>query len=490
MTELLASLNTVSLWGAVAVVIQAGLTLGVVLRVILTRHPPASSLAWIVLTLALPYVGFILYLLIGEKPIGRWREFRMRQALYRWEVVLSQKPAAYVGELPAGQRHKGLVRLAQKLGDIPMSRGSTIELIGDTDAALKRIISDIDAAKTSVSMEFYIWSAGGLADAVAESLIAAAGRGVACKVLLDDIGSHSFFKSAWPERLQAAGVHVLSALPVRFFAPTQGRLDLRLHRKTIVIDNRVGYTGSLNMVDPAFFNQNEHVGEWIDAMARITGAAVADLNLVFSFDWALQPDDAGQQFSFLPVPAVPPEGDARIVVVPSGPTAPDDANMRVIIEAINCARRSVLISTPYFVPNEAMAVALQNAAWRGVDVRLLLPAKNDSQFVQWASHRYFEGLMAADVKILRFDAGLLHTKAITVDDDFALFGTVNLDNRSLHLNFEMMLLVFDPKFVADLVRLLRSYEARCSEVDPVTWHKRPLKDRLLEGICYLLSPLL
>lgn len=216
MTELLASLNTVTLWGAVAVVIQAGLTLGVVLRVILTRHPPASSLAWIVLTLALPYVGFILYLLIGEKPIGRWREFRMRQALYRWEVVLSQKPAAYVGELPAGQRHKGLVRLAQKLGDIPMSRGSTIELIGDTDAALKRIISDIDAAKTSVSMEFYIWSAGGLADAVAESLIAAAGRGVACKVLLDDIGSHSFFKSAWPERLQAAGVHVLSALPVRF----------------------------------------------------------------------------------------------------------------------------------------------------------------------------------------------------------------------------------------------------------------------------------
>ena len=110
MTELLASLNTVTLWGAVAVVIQAGLTLGVVLRVILTRHPPASSLAWIVLTLALPYVGFILYLLIGEKPIGRWREFRMRQALYRWEAVLSQKPAAYVGELPAGQRHKGLVR--------------------------------------------------------------------------------------------------------------------------------------------------------------------------------------------------------------------------------------------------------------------------------------------------------------------------------------------------------------------------------------------
>ena len=289
MTELLASLNTVTLWGAVAVVIQAGLTLGVVLRVILTRHPPASSLAWIVLTLALPYVGFILYLLIGEKPIGRWREFRMRQALYRWEAVLSQKPAAYVGELPAGQRHKGLVRLAQKLGDIPISRGSTIELIGDTDAALKRIISDIDAAKTSVSMEFYIWSAGGLADAVAESLIAAAGRGVACKVLLDDIGSHSFFKSAWPKRLQAAGVHVLSALPVRFFAPTQGRLDLRLHRKTIVIDNHVGYTGSLNMVDPAFFNQNEHVGEWIDAMARITGLAVADPNLVSSFDWALQP---------------------------------------------------------------------------------------------------------------------------------------------------------------------------------------------------------
>lgn len=486
--DFLNSINWAVAGGAFAAVLQAALAIAVILRVILTRHPPSSALAWIILTIVLPYVGFFLYLTIGEKPLGRWRQYKLKVALTRWNDVLEQ--TSRQRELPPHQRHRGLVRLAERLGDIPLSEGSTLELIANTDDALKRITADVEAARFSISMEFYIWQEGGLADRVGEALMAAARRGVACKVLLDDIGAHAFLRSDCARRMKAAGVHLCSALPVRFFGPARGRFDLRLHRKTIVIDNAVGYTGSLNMVDPAYFNQDEHVGEWVDAVVRVTGAAVSDLNLVFAFDWALQPDDLGQSLGFLPVPTVPPTGSASVVVVPSGPTAPDDANMRLIIEAVNCARSSILISTPYFVPNEAMAIALQNAAYRGVDVRLLLPLKNDSRFVHYASQRYFDGLMSAGVKILRFDAGLLHTKAITVDGDFALFGTVNLDNRSLHLNFEMMLLVFDPVFVRALVQLLKRYEAACSPVDPAAWQRRPFTVRLLEGLCYLVSPLL
>ena len=489
MEALFDSVNWAVVGGAVAALLQVALAASVILRVILTRHPPSAALAWILLTVILPYVGFFLYLTIGEKPIGRWRQFKLKKAVARWNEVLAQKPAEARPPMET-QRHAGLVRLAERLGDIPMSCGSTLELIGDTDEALKRITADIRAAKTSVFMEYYIWQEGGLVGDVESALIDAARRGVSCRILVDDIGSHGFLRSPAAQRFRDAGIHLSSALPVRFFGPAHGRFDLRLHRKTVVIDNTVGYTGSLNMVDPAFFNQDAHVGEWVDAVVRVTGTAVADLNLVLAFDWALQPDDTGKSVSFMPVPRVPATGDARVVTVPSGPTAPDNANMLLIIEAINCARRSILITTPYFVPNEAMAVALQNAAYRGVDVRLLLPMKNDSTFVHYASQRYFEGLMSAGVRIMRFDAGLLHTKAITVDDDFALFGTVNLDNRSLHLNFEMMLLVFDPAFVKALVTLMKSYEAACSVVDPATWHQRSLKERFLEGVCYLVSPLL
>lgn len=244
------------------------------------------------------------------------------------------------------------------------------------------------------------------------------------------------------------------------------------------------------MIDPRHFKQDEGVGEWIDAMVRVQGTAVSDLKLVFCFDWALQPDDMGKKTEFLATDPTEPKGNARVVVVPSGPTTVQDANQRLILEAINCARSRILITTPYFVPGEALAIALQNAAYRGVDVRLCVPEKSDSHFVQWASRRYFDGLMSAGVKILSFHEGLLHTKAITVDDDFAVFGTVNMDNRSMHLNFEMMLLIFDHRFVNDLIALQQSYENRSKLLDPALWYRRPMRERLLEGFCYLLSPLL
>ena len=161
-----------------------------------------------------------------------------------------------------------------------------------------------------------------------------------------------------------------------------------------------------------------------------------------------------------------------------------------ILEAISCARERIYLTTPYFIPGETLILALQNAAMRGVDVRLCIPSKPDSQFVRWASRRYFSDLMNAGVKISFFTDGLLHTKAITVDDTFSLFGTVNLDKRSLHLNFEMMLLIFDPKFVADMTALHRHYESKSVPIDPERWHHRHIGQRFLEGLTYLLSPLL
>ncbi len=477
-----------SFFGVVAVILQFALTLGVVLRVILTRHPPGSSFAWILLTVALPYLGFGLYLMFGERPIGRWRAYKIKNILAQWEKVSHQRPEK--AQLPESQRHKGLVRLAQRLGDMPMTQGSDLELISDSREVLERMILDVNHAREFVSMEFYIWDLGGFCDKMSLALMAAAQRGVACRVLVDDIGSRKFLKSTWPERMREAGVHVSSALPVSIFPITKGRADLRLHRKTVIIDNEIGYTGSLNMIDPVLFNANEGVGEWIDAMVRIRGSAVADLNQIFVFDWALQPDDDGHMPKLLPVAASAPEGAARVTVVASGPTTIDDASKRLFLEAVNSARSHIRITTPYFVPDDTLVYALQNAAMRGVDVRLCVPKRSDSRWVGYAGRRHFGQLLDSGVKILLFSGGVLHTKAVTVDNDFALFGTVNLDNRSLHLNFEMTLLVFDNAFVEKLTALQMNYETQSVSLVTAKWHARPLIHRFREGACYLLSPLL
>lgn len=223
----------VTLAGAAAVLLQFVLTASVILRVILTRHPPGSSFAWILLVTILPYIGFILYVWLGERPIGRWRALRLRHLLKHWEEVTDEGYAisGTLPTMPHGQRHKGLTRLAERLGDLPMSCGSRLELISDSIEALSRIEYDVNNARKSVSMEFYIWGVGGWCDRVAQAIIRAAERGCECRILVDDIGARAWLRSSWPSKMLAAGVHVSRALPVSLFPITKGRADLRLHRK-------------------------------------------------------------------------------------------------------------------------------------------------------------------------------------------------------------------------------------------------------------------
>lgn len=484
-----------TLGSLILVALQLVLIAGVTLRVILTRHPPGSSFAWILLTVAVPFFGFLLYLMMGERPIGRLRARRMREALTRWPALPPSEdeepfpavaPAANLGEV-----NEPITRLATRLGGLPLSSGSHLELMNDTAGILERIAADLARAQTRVQMAFYIWNPGGLADEVARALMAAARRGVQCQLLLDAVGSKEFLESRWHADLREAGVQVAQAMRVRLWEMPFVRADLRLHRKIVVIDGRLAYTGSMNLVDPRYFKQDAGVGEWIDAMARIEGPAVGSLEAVFQYDWTLQSSRPALPLSPGPVPArTPTPGSARVVVVPSGPASILDANRRLIIEAINGARRRILLTTPYFVPGEPLAIALQNAALRGVEVRLLVPRRNDSRLVKYASRRYFDDLLTTGVRVLLYGGGLLHTKSITVDDEFALFGTVNLDQRSMHLNFELMLLVFDAHFTRELVGLQESYERDATPLERDRWRQRPLRERLKEGACYLVSPLL
>ncbi len=470
----------------VAIVVTVGL------RVIWVHRPAGSAFAWLLLVTSLPFAGLLLYLLFGERPIGRKR-LRRADAFYAGfpsvATPLWAPDVADMAPLPPAQR--GLSNLAQRAAGLPVLRGSTLALHAGAETILRAIIGDVDAAHESVDLAFYIWNAGGTADEVAAALERAAARGVRCRVLLDALGSKAFLKTGAPARMRAAGIRIEAALAIGPLGLVFKRADLRLHRKIVVVDERVAYTGSMNLVDPRFFKQDAGVGEWIDAMARIEGPAVAALRAVFLFDWSLQtgePFVPSSQAAFAKRRAV--GGTALVQVVPSGPGVDISANLRILVDATATACRRIVLTTPYFVPDPTLALALQNAAMRGVEVTIILPAVNDSKLVTYASRAFFDGLLAAGAHILQFEGGLLHTKSVTVDDSFALFGTVNLDMRSLHLNFELMLAVYDRGFNAALLALQRGYASDARPLDAAAWQARPARERVLEGAASLVAPML
>ncbi|MCX7893394.1 MAG: cardiolipin synthase [Burkholderiales bacterium] len=475
-----------------AVAAHLAVVAGVGARVILTRHPPGSSFAWLLLVAVLPVVGLVGYLLIGERPIGRRRTAFAKKFFAELPSALRSVPERELAQPDAlAPPWDGLARLAARATGMPLAGGSAFTLLDGAETILRAIMADVEAARARIDMEFYIWNPGGLADEVGEALGRAARRGVRVRLLLDALGSKPFFRSPWPRRLRAAGVDVRDALGVKAWKIPFQRIDLRLHRKVVVVDDRVAYTGSMNLVDPRFFKQGAGVGEWVDAMVRAEGPIVGALRAVFLFDWGMQ--------TGLVEPAATPEaraawaaaGGTQIAqVIMSGPGVEEAANLRVITHAIASARRSVVLTTPYFVADAALALALEGAAMRGCDVTLILPARNDSWLVEYASRWFYDDLARAGVKILQYTGGLLHTKSVTVDESVALFGTVNLDIRSLSLNFELMVAIYDARFAHELLALQRRYAADARPLVLAQWKARSVTERLKEGIAFMAAPLL
>jgi cardiolipin synthase len=384
-----------------------------------------------------------------------------------------------------------VARLAETVLGAAALKGNQLQLLENADAAFPVLIADIDRACGTCHLEFYIWSPGGRADDVAAALTRAVKRGVRCRVLVDAIGSKAFLKSELARGLRQSGVQVVAALPAGLLRLVLSRPDLRMHRKIAVIDDEVGYTGSLNLADPLLFKREAGVGQWVDALVRVQGPAVGALADTFREDWSIE---SGRAIDPAPRPAgtQPPEGAGRAVVqvLPSGPDARVEAIQQVVLMALYAAGREVVLTTPYFVPSEPLLLALLSAAARGVQVTLIVPAKVDSRLVHFASRAFQTDLLAAGVRVALFQGGLLHTKSITVDGAFSLFGSLNLDPRSLRLDFEITLAVYDAEFTAALRRLQQSYLDRSEFLDLAACRARSGLERFAEDTARLAGPIL
>jgi cardiolipin synthase len=482
----------VSLFAVLALLANLLIGVGLSVRVIMSRRSVGVSLAWITLVLIFPFVGAFIYLLLGELRLGNRRA--------RWAAEIHDRYAAWLDELKQRCQVEwceddreciSLSLLTERSVGIPALPGNKLELFDEWQDVFTAIIADIDAAQRTCHLEFYIWYAGGMADDVCRALIRAEGRGVICRVLVDDVGSQAFLKTDMARQLRAGGVQLVAALPASVLRSLFFRFDLRMHRKIVVIDGRVAYTGSLNMADPRFFKKDAGVGQWIDAMVRVQGPAVEALAITFLEDWALESDD---DISWLEetgdVHPLTPRGEAAVQVMPSGPAFRVEAMERVLLSTIYSARSELILTTPYFVPDEPLVVALISAAQRGVDVSLIVPAKVDSRLVRLASQAFQGDLVAAGVKVLFFSGGLLHTKSLSVDGKISLFGSLNFDPRSLHLNFEITLTVYNEEFTQHLRRVQQSYIARSQLRDVAFWQSRSTFRRFTENAARLAGPLL
>ncbi len=463
--------------------------LAMTLRILSRRNPPGVAVAWILLILLVPAAGAVLYVMIGERRLGRrWIE---RAEAERADLALrfgALSADSTRDPIDAGPVGEPVARLTWALASIPIMGGHKVELISDTGRILQGLIDDIDACRERCSLEFYIWHQGGLVDDLVEALIRAAGRGVAVTALMDGLGSRPFIRQGLAARLRAAGIVVVVVLPANALRMVVARVDLRNHRKIAVFDDRIAWTGSCNLADPRYFKKDAGVGPWVDAMVRIEGPACALLGAITNAMAVLQ---AGPGLRDVRTPRLGhTAGPVALQALPSGPGFAFQHVESVILTAIYSARRELILTTPYFVPGESVVTALRSAARRGVEVVMVVPWRCDSRMVEYASASYFDELLSAGVRIHRFRGGLLHTKSMVVDRELAVFGTVNFDLRSFHLNFELSMLIYDRVFAEMLVKLHHDYLAECEPMDLTAWRTRPFRHRVIENAAQIASPLL
>ena len=465
--------------------------LAFVARALLRPHrEPASRVAWVVVILVLPVVGIVAYILLGETNLGRRRVSRIRAVLARLPDP-GEVPGSRAANLPPEilDRYAPLFRVGHSVNGFEPVGGNQARLLPDSNTTIESLVADIDAAREHVHLIFYIWLPDHNGLKVVEALKRAAKRRVACRALVDALGSRILVASEHWQALRQAGVHVATALPIRnpLLRPFRGRIDLRNHRKIVVIDNYITYCGSQNCADPEFRIKAKYA-PWVDAMMRFVGPIARQNQYLFASDWMTQVDE--DLADLLRQPLSPREPGLTAQVIGTGPTVRYSAMSEVFETLMYAARRELVITTPYYVPDEAIQAALCACARRGVATTIIFPARNDSWIVGAASRSYYGDLLDAGVRIFEYESGLLHTKSLTLDGEMTLIGSANMDRRSFELNYENNILFYDPALTGEMRRRQDAYLVRSRPVTADTVAHWSMRRRLWNNAIAMLGPVL
>lgn len=476
-------LTSVALW------LYGFALLALSLRILMKRRPVGVTLAWLLFLYAIPVGGIFFYLLFGERYLGRLRAQRATKLFNYYSLWLQRILLEQLNIAPQRPVIRPVMELTRGSLGMPVIVGSQWSLHGQPDDVFQQLIQDFDNASDCIFIEFYIVESKGLVEPVLAALEKAVSRGVHVYMMVDSVGSNGFLRSHRAREMRSAGVKIVDALHANVLRMTLRRQDLRQHRKLISVDNRVAYTGSMNLADPAHFKTRSGVGPWVDIMVRLEGDIAKVIQGTQIFDWEMETGIRLEKHLDWPQ-FQPTLNDNMMQLLPSGPALDDEILLQVLLTAIHNARESITITTPYFVPDEALLQALKSSAKRGLDVTVILPEKNDSRLAEYAGRSFYQELLLSGVELLRFRGGLLHTKTVIVDRHMVLIGSVNLDMRSIWLNFEATLIVDDDDFCEAVLKEVDSYIKRSNRLTVLDWQTRPYHQRILENLAQLASPLL
>lgn len=467
----LLSIEHLKLWLAAG---WASYVLWLGMWIVLQKRGPAATLSWLISLAALPYVGFVIYYFFGPQKIQRHRLRRIRA-----HAALPPPPPGQTPDPDASE----LARLAQSTTGIPPTTATSAEFLIDGAQTYSELLAAVAQAREHIHLEYYIFLPDRTGTALRDALVERAREGVKVRLLLDAVGSGKVWRSFLKPLLDAGGEFA-------WFHPMRVRLlwrrpwlNLRTHRKIVVIDGLVAFTGGINITDEQ--DERLHPNAYRDLHVRLEGDVVRSLQLVFVEDWAYATGADPLQLDH----SAPQRGDISAQTLVSGPDSSWEAIHRLHVAAIHSATTRVWLMTPYFVPGEAAMMALTSAALGGLDVRLVVPKKSDSWLVTHAARSYFDDLLAAGVRIYEYGPRLLHTKALVCDEDLVIVGSANFDHRSFRLNFEVSVLFRDQALTGRMAQLVEHECGHSIRVrddrDRALW-----RSRLPEALARLVSPLL
>ncbi|MEE1620179.1 cardiolipin synthase [Zafaria sp. J156] len=483
--------DTVDLLALLALVLHLLLGSAAAVYVSANRRPSAA-IAWVMAIIFIPFLGTLAYGLVGRNTLPRHRREKQEEVnalvLERTEGL---SLASHRDEWPAWLGSAAALSL--NLGALPMVGGNRAVLLDDYEAVFAAVARDIDGARTQVHVEFYILVRDGSTQVLFDALARAAARGVAVRVLSDHLAGLMYpGRRDTEEFLRAAGIQWHPMLPFRPLRGDWQRPDLRNHRKLVVVDGRIGYTGSQNAIDAGYHKKPARDGgrlSWHELMVRLEGPVVRELDAVFVTDWysetgTLLPLDTS------PVVLSGEAADLDAQILPSGPSFPQENNLKLYALLIHQARHRVGITSPYFVPEESILLAILTAAARGVEVELFVSEIGDQALVHHAQRSYYEALLRAGVRIHLYRAPqVLHAKHFTIDDDVAVIGSSNMDIRSFSLNMEVSVMLHGRGLVDDVRRIQDGYRAASRELVLGDWLQRPLGQKVRDNLARLTSSL-
>ena len=468
----------------------------VLISVMTARRKPSTGMAWTLLVLTNLPLGLIAYAFFGRTSVGRKRDRQQKQV----NEAIAARTIDYQVTLPAEvtEHQATMVRLNRSLGALPMTLDNDVTLLPDYAGAVLAMADAVTEAEAYVHVEFYITAWDHVTSPLFDALVAATERGVTVRLLFDHLGSRGI--PGYREmlaRLDATRIEYHPMLPLRPLRGQWRRPDLRNHRKLVVVDGAVGFTGSQNLTEPSYNKPKlQQAGrQWVELWSRVDGPVVSALDAVFASDWYAETDEVLPVRSPAEVasPVVSAEGSVRRVpcqIVPSGPGFGTENNLRLFISLIHGASRRVSLTSPYFVPDESLLYAVTTAAQRGLDVELFVSEESDQFMVGHAQASYYEALLEAGVRIWLYPAPLvLHAKHFTVDDDVAVLGSSNMDMRSFALNYEISMMMLGPDIVAGMRRVEDGYRAIARELTAEEWAGRSRANRYVDSLMRLTAAL-